>query len=200
MGYRSSLFREGATWPLVAAGLLAASPSAAQRYQLPGERLDSPICSVFAGSSADGLREVRARCWGTALSLGYADSFRVMENRELRSTLVELEHSGKRRLLLIRPTVGDRPMLEDISGMLAVAAGRFSSSGIDGLTLDVDEFGTSGRIGVASESSAAARLERERSSDAIKSSTDSIEVSIGEYIARDTVSLVVRNASTPETE
>lgn len=183
---------------VLAASLLLASPSAAQEYPLPSERPESRTCAVFAGASVDGMQEVRARCWGTALNLGYADRFRAFDNPALRSTVVEIERGGKRRVLLLRPFVDEQPLVEDISGTLAVAAGRVSWAGIDGLTLDFGQFATSGRIGIAPDPLAAARVEGARTSDSPGSSVEANEIRIDQYIALDEARLAAAQSTVTE--
>lgn len=178
---------------------LSASPAAAQQYPLPSERPEAGICTVFAGASVDGMQEVRARCWGTGLTLGSADRFRAFANPTLRSTIVEIERGGKRRVLLLRPFVDEQPLVEDISGTLAVAAGRVSWAGIDGLTLDFGQFVTSGRIGVAPDPFATANVEG-RTSDSLSSSVEANELRVDQHIALDEARLATAQSAVAETK
>lgn len=165
-------------------GALAATPAAAQEASSSIIPKNTPkICHIAAQPAAAGaVQDVRAFCWGTGLVLGEAENFRSFTNPALEATLVELDWNGTKRVLLLRPDAEGRPLLEDLSGTLAAAAGRASWSGLDGLSLDYGAFAQVGTIGVAPASEGSpARAQATRSA----ASTETAAINIGQLIRED---------------
>jgi len=121
-----------------------AVPAYAQTEQLPAH-----VCAVSGGEPLGKEKQtVYASCWGTGTVLGEADRFEVFQNVPLKSTLVELELNGKRRVLLLRGDVGGFPVTEDMNSSMAASVGRAPWAGVEGLELDYSEFGETGVIAV----------------------------------------------------
>lgn len=113
------------------------------------------VCTVFAGEAdKEGLRAVRAGCWGTGIDLGQADEFQVLTNHELGATLVGLSRFGSIRILLLRERADGQPMVEDISSALSQAAGRGPLGNFQDLPVDFTRFETTGAIGIGAPAEA----------------------------------------------
>lgn len=98
--------------------------------------------------SHTGLQELRANCRGRGLILGEASDYKVTYNEALNATLVDMRLDGERRLLLITIQDNGLPLLEDLSGQVALAAGRGPMSELDGLEIDLSQYLTDGEIAV----------------------------------------------------
>lgn len=92
--------------------------------------------------------ELRANCGGRGISFGRASQFTTIDNKSLQATLVDLVFDGERRVFLL--TVGDKgiPLLEDLTGQLALAGGRGPTSGLEGVEVDLTEFSQTGEVAV----------------------------------------------------
>lgn len=151
------------------------------------------ICGAAWAPAPDGIpsggepRMVHARCWGTWLVLARADSFRVSVNFELEATVVELDRSGEVTVLLIRPDADGKPLKENITSSLALAAGRTSQGRLGGLALNLKQFPFTGRIALAqteaTSSSGAKASPEARAAQTLPSSGAGIEIET--YIAQD---------------
>lgn len=103
-------------------------------------------CNVFAKPAVDGQPAIIiADCNGRGFILGSADSYRVQSNEELDATIVELRQGAGKRILMLSYRKG-QPLLEDITGSLAISAGRGVMSGLDGLEIDFTTFAQDGDI------------------------------------------------------
>lgn len=98
------------------------------------------------GQTTSDSRTVQALCWGSWLVLGQADTFQVSANPDLQATVVALKRSGGPTVLLLRPDQEGRPFIEDMTSVLAQAAGRTLSGTLEGLEVDLDHFALSGLI------------------------------------------------------
>jgi hypothetical protein len=105
-------------------------------------------CDVFAQPATDGQAPVLiANCSGEGFLLGSADSYQVLQNAALRATIVDITQGTERRVLMLSYD-NHKPLLEDITGSLALAAGRSAMSGINGLDIDLNAFAQSGTVSV----------------------------------------------------
>lgn len=117
------------------------------RAQEPGWEVSPSLCVVAANERLEG--RIVASCRGQGLILGRADSFRVIENRQLEAMVIDLVRDGERRVLMIS-FPDDEPLLEDITGTLAKAAGRGPMSSIEGVEIELGGFEQDSRIAVRS--------------------------------------------------
>jgi hypothetical protein len=128
---------------------LSASPAAAQQASPAGTVPLSELCHVYAIEGAEGEpSELRANCRGQGLMLGRATEFEAVVNEGLKATLVDIRLGSARRVLLLSIQPDGSPLVEDMSGQIALAAGRGPMSEIDGVDLDLREFARSSEIGV----------------------------------------------------
>jgi hypothetical protein len=153
-------------------GLLAATPVGAQAgTPSAGEaafadaqgRGPRPMCMFRTEPPSEGVPQQRlyANCGGRGLPLGPAQTYEAFANPALKATLVDLRNGEDRRILLI--SLGDDgvPLVEDLSGQLALAAGRGPMSELADVKLDLGRFVQHGEIGVGggSEDTGPARVD-----------------------------------------
>jgi hypothetical protein len=143
------LARKGA---LTAGGFIAllacAAPAPAQTPATVAAP-SSQFCRVFALDAPSGQpRELRAACRDRGIMLGLASQFQVIVNEALRATLVDIRWEGQRRLLLLSMLDDGAPLVEDLTGQLALAAGRGPMSSLEGVEIDLGAFTLTGEIGV----------------------------------------------------
>jgi len=175
-----------------AAWVALPSPGIAQGGSMQQVHSELEGCVVFPGVAAvAGLQEVRAVCWGVGLTLGEAESFRTSFNRVLKATIVELKRGQERRVILLRPDVEGRPMIEDISGDLAAAVGRAPWAGLQGLTPDFSEFAESASIVVETQDPGAAP--QGLNADADRLLGKAVRVRIDEHIVQDPARFSAKN-------
>jgi hypothetical protein len=142
-----------------------------------------PPCAVHEQERTDEkLPVLIADCGGQGFLLGPAESYTVLQNPQLHATLVDIVRGNTRRVLMLSYENG-RPLLEDITGDLALAAGRGVMSGIKGLDVDPGTFAQDGTISV-----------RPAASDEVRTDTPAT-VNLGAQIAAEQV-----RASTPVPE
>jgi hypothetical protein len=121
----------------------------AARAQASEQVRSDSFCVVQGYLSGEpAFHRVQASCRGIGLILGDAERFEVFQNTALQATLVELEASNSRRVLLLRPDGHGGPLVEDLTGTLATWAGRAPWSNIDGVAIDYTQFATTGTIAV----------------------------------------------------
>jgi hypothetical protein len=82
------------------------------------------------------------------MMLGPVSEFVAIDNDKLQATLIDAHIGSERRILLLSLQDDGRPLLEDLSGEIALAAGRGPMSGTNGIDLDLERFGSTGQIGV----------------------------------------------------
>lgn len=134
------------------ASLLFTMPAHAQagRGDPPGGT--SAVCTVQTsealGPAVDAAKPLVAICQSQGLLLGYADSFQVYSHNGLQAVLVDVHRGAQRRVLLVSLQNDGRPLVEDISGQLAMNAGRGPLSGLEGLQIDVGSFVRDGSVAV----------------------------------------------------
>lgn len=153
---------------------LAASPAAAQEAPpVVADDATSP-CRVAAIDGGERRpRELRASCREYGLMLGPVSEYQVIASESLEATLVDARLGGDRRVLLLSIQMdGQPPLIEDLTGQIARAAGRGPMSAIDGVELDFKSFAQAGTIGV-----------RGRPEDVGEARADTINLS--EQIARE---------------
>lgn len=105
-------------------------------------------CVVVSTTAVEGQAQTLTAVCGTqGIVLGRADSYQVQTNEVLPATLVDLTWNGNRRILMVSYPDG-QPLLEDLSGTLALAAGRGPMSDLKGLDMDLSTFAQDGAVGV----------------------------------------------------
>lgn len=125
----------------------AITPAAAQSTNTA--EVPSQLCRVSAVEGPAGpVQDLRASCGGRGLILGRITSFEAIPNEGLHATLVDARLGSERRVLLLSIKEDGQPLVEDLTGQVALAAGRGPMSGIDGVELDLSGFGQAGQIGV----------------------------------------------------
>jgi hypothetical protein len=151
--------------PMAGLALLAVTPGAPAMAQDAESALASVTaqtaapasCSVFAeNAEADGVQIVRAICAGRVMILGPTTSYSAIPNRKLGATVVDMRMRDERRVLLLSIDPEGLPLVEDISGQIALAAGRGPMSDIADVTVEPGEFASSGRIAVQADARAQA--------------------------------------------
>jgi hypothetical protein len=158
-----------------------ACPSAAQELISPQDRAAIKTCRIVAVQELkDKPRQLHAVCRGIALRLGPVSEFESINNEALQATLIDAHIGSSRRVLLVTLQDVGRPLLEDLTGQIAFAAGRGPSSNIDGVELDFKQFATIGEIGV-----------RGRAADDGRGKAD--RISVGPQIARERARRVAAN-------
>lgn len=98
-------------------------------------------------ASDDGLPRLYASCRGRGLTLGPVSEYHVFRNEDLDATLVDIRSDGDRRIMLISFEDG-QASAEDLTGQIAVAAGRNPTSHLAEVDLDLAAFANEGRITV----------------------------------------------------
>jgi len=110
---------------------------------------EAEICRIFSGVLDEGhVQELFAKCGEHALALGPVSDFKTVSNVDLGATLVDARHGGERRLLLLTIQEGGRPLVEDLSGQIALAAGRGPMSSIADVEIDLESFAQNGDMDV----------------------------------------------------
>jgi hypothetical protein len=141
-----------------------ASLSQADLQQVDSQRpgAEVPVCSVeifteeaSRGDAADGRAEptaaasLIAQCNGTGLYLGEADQHRVFTHGPTGAMVVEIERLGRIRIILLARDAQGAMTAEDLTGELAVAAGRSQTGGFRGMAADFARFSRDGTIEVS---------------------------------------------------
>jgi len=115
-----------------------------------------PACEVWTDdtvmSPIGQAKPVFASCRGHGLILGYADKFQVFAHEPLEAVLVDLRTGSDRRVVMISLRDDGSPLLENLSGQIAMAAGRGPLSGLEGLEIDTSSFSREGVVGVRGSS------------------------------------------------
>ena len=117
--------------------------------------VEAPEVAVSDGSGpADAAAQSRptsliALCGGTGIYLGDADRYAVASHVASGAMAIEIKRLGRTRVMLLSRDARGRVSAEDISGALAVAAGRLPTGGLRGLATDLAQFGEEGTIGLA---------------------------------------------------
>jgi hypothetical protein len=114
--------------------------------------------------------------------LGAADRYRAFLNFRLKATLVEIERFGTVNVLLLREGADGQPVLEDVTGALAVAAGRAPWDRLEGLSLDAAHFSSQGRIALRPDAGDVASARGVRAAK-VNSVPDEVVIDLGEQIA-----------------
>ncbi|MGV3553824.1 MAG: hypothetical protein ACO1OD_01060 [Croceibacterium sp.] len=89
--------------------------------------------------------------------LGEATAYEVRANHSLRATLVDTWFWDNRRVLLISQQDDGSPLVEDLSGQIALAAGRGPMSGLVGVELDLSQYIETGSISVRESATSGAK-------------------------------------------
>lgn len=122
-----------------------------------------PACFVHTMPSAapasdaarvTGPSTLLASCSGAGVVLGEADSYRVHYNPASGALVVSIERGERTRIMLLQRDADGQLAIEDITGDLAVAAGRGPTSGLRGASIDFAGFARDGVIAVADEGQA----------------------------------------------
>lgn len=149
----------------------AASPAVVGKGPPPNLVTLPEGCDVAARPTGDSTVEtIYANCHGRGLVLGRATAYRVFSNPALNATVVDIRLGSERRVLLLSLGKDGRPLLEDISGDIAMAADKGPMGGIASVAVDFDSFANDATLGVHSPISGNVRrlglgtqLARERS-------------------------------------
>jgi hypothetical protein len=129
--------------------VLYAPPAFAQSEAAANAKSSSGSCQVFAvGGAQDELQELRAVCRGRGVILGPASTFVAIANDALQATLVDAHLGDSRRILMLSVQDDGEPLVEDLSGQVARAAGRGPMAELTGIDLDFKRFADEGLIGV----------------------------------------------------
>lgn len=121
-----------------------AQPKAGQEIS----QLKEGVCRVFAAHGPDpALQELHASCGARGLTLGTFSSFEVVNSKDLSAMLVDVRRGNERRIFMLSISAG-QPLLEDLTGQIALASGRGPMSELSGLDLDLARFEQTGAIGV----------------------------------------------------
>jgi hypothetical protein len=151
-------------WPpalvaLSALGLVLSVPAAAQEQDPSANAgLSSEPCRVFATDGAEGeAKRLWANCRGRGVILGPVTRFQAIVNEGLQATLVDTRFGSEQRVLLLSIQDDGQPLVEDLSGQIALAAGRGPLSEITGLEIDLGGFAEGGRLSVRADPQAASQ-------------------------------------------
>lgn len=124
-------------------------PEAAPAWQTQAVPDHDGPCRVFAFDAPGGdVKDLRAGCGGHGLILGPVTSFEAIANEALQATLVDMHLGSSRRVVLLTMPADGQPLLEDLTGQLALAAGRGPMSELEGVELDLKAFARTGEVGV----------------------------------------------------
>jgi len=164
------------------AGAVLASPADAQASSssatptLLPSNVPLPPCVVTKQAlSQGGPQVVLAGCGGRAFVLGPASDYQVYRNDSLQATIVDLRNGPQRRVFLISFPAANQPLLEDISGELALSAGRGPTSTVADLNVDFSGVATSGVLSVPASTA----------SGTLASSVASGSINIGAQISQE---------------
>lgn len=135
-------------------GALHAQSETAQLTTIPAS-VDgqSSSCSVRQeegiARSVESGATLFALCGGRVALLGEADEYSAVVNEELGAVLVDLRRHGTRRVLMVSLQGEGRPLLlEDVSGQIAMEAGKGPMSSIDDVEIEIAGFAAEGTITV----------------------------------------------------
>ena len=147
-----SRFVSIAVTALSAGAAFCAIPAAAQDATSvagPAPSGPMPMCLFRLEPVPQNTRQTLvANCRGRAFLLGFASDYQVVRNENLQATLVDVHNGPERKILLISMQASGQPLLEDLSGELALAAGRGPLSDLTGVTLDFTTFAADGQVAV----------------------------------------------------
>jgi len=134
-------------------GLIFATPAASQDAGSPsvGQTLPAstpvPPCIVAKQAlAADAQPVLLAGCRGHGFILGPATDFQVYRDDDLQATVVDIHNGEQRRVLLLTYPAADHPVLEDITGDIAMSVGRGPGSAIADLDIDFTGIGANGIV------------------------------------------------------
>ena len=92
-----------------------------------------------------------AICGTIGTSLGVVDRYRSADNIELGLTILEYDRFGNRRVIVFQREDDGSVSREDLSGVLAVRAGRLPTRGIERLEVDLADFAEDASIGLSGD-------------------------------------------------
>jgi hypothetical protein len=125
-------------------------PASAQTASTAPVGTPNQPCFVFTVAGPAGrASELGASCNGRGLLLGDVSNYQVIADPTLNAIVVDKHLGGERRLILITIRTDGRPLVEDITGDLAVAAGRGVMSNLVGLDVNLGSFASNGTIAVS---------------------------------------------------
>jgi len=143
-------------WPLalmlsllVNTVFLSHTATAQEAVTLGSRQSSSDSCTVFSRSAGERIPlQLIAKCGDRAFPLRLATRFKAITNDALGATLIDLYQDDERRVFLLSIQENGEPLIEDLTGQIALAAGRGAMSPIDGVALDIGAFPGSGEIDV----------------------------------------------------
>jgi len=147
---RGNPSRKRAVLALLAAASVLLTPVAIAQPAAPADAVSlEGQCQVYAVDGArEGVKNLLASCGGQGVLLGPVAEFATFDNEELGATLIDLQRNGERRVLLLSLQPDGRSLVEDLTGQIALAAGRGPMSAIDGVELGLEDFSRTGEISV----------------------------------------------------
>lgn len=129
---------------------LSTAPLSAQTATAAITTPSQRLCFVFtAGDTAAGIKELRASCGGYGLILGSTTEYQVFTNEALKAVVIDKKLGDERQIVLISVRDDGQPLVEDITGDLALVAGRGVMSDLRGLDINLDGFTADGAINVS---------------------------------------------------
>jgi hypothetical protein len=161
---------------LIAGGALWAMPATAQdsaatqdTASAAGASLRVPPVCLFRTESA---REpapgmLQANCGGRIFGLGLADSYTPVSNPGLKAEIVDVRWRAERHVWLLSQQDDGQFLLEDLSGSIALSAGRGPMSDLRGLDIDISGFATGALVAVAPQAQAPGKAGQVRVGDQI---------------------------------
>ena len=117
-----------------------------------------PFCSVQTAAALKASMPVGtliAFCGTHGVVLGHADTYKVIANESAKALLVDISNNGVRKILLVSDQGDAQPLLEDISGQIALNAGRGPMGRLEDVDIDLSSFASDGAIGVAGHAAGA---------------------------------------------
>jgi hypothetical protein len=135
--------------PAFLAGIaLFPNSAAAQQKSTVSSKPGEGICRVYTVDAATGgAKELRASCNGRGFLLGSVSAFDVVNNKDLSAMLVDARLGDQRRILMLS-VQGEQPLVENLTGQIALIAGRGPMSDLSGVDLDLSRFANAGVVGV----------------------------------------------------
>ena len=129
--------------------LLSPNTATAQDSGVQNAQPVGSSCRVFSDPPAnDGRQQLIADCRGRGLLLGDVTKYDVVANELLGIVLIDAWLDTTRRVWLLSMKDDGTPFVEDLSGTIARAAARGSSSSIADITLMTAQFASTGSIDI----------------------------------------------------
>ena len=129
-------------------------------FQAPPEKV---CASVFTLHDAkDQPQQLRALCKNRVLFLGLVTTFEAIENQALKAELIDAHLGSERRIWLLTIQDDGQVLQEDLTGQIALTAGRGPRPMIDGIALDFSNFAQTGEVGIQARPEDRARAKADK--------------------------------------